>query len=60
MAYKSYTADLLKVLAEANGAKINKRFFDIIEELNKPKDNRSGEEIAAEVIEKCGLVVIDG
>lgn len=60
LAYKSYIADSLKVLSENTGRGINVRFIDVLEKLNKPKDNRSGAEIAAEVIKKAGLAVIDG
>lgn len=57
MAFKSYVADGIKIISENMGRGINIRFIDVLESLNKPKDNRSGAEIAAEVIKKAGLAV---
>lgn len=56
-AYRSYTTDCMKVLTENTGRGVNLRFAEILENAKKPKDNRSGAEIAADVIKKCGLVV---
>ena len=53
-AYRSYTADLLKVIAESMGAEVNSRFVDIVD-LSHKEDTRSADEIALEVIEKAGL-----
>ncbi len=53
LAYKIYVTDALKALAN-----MNVRFYDIFPApQRKPKDNRSGAEIAADVIKRCGLVV---
>ena len=43
--------DCLKILTGANV-----RYADLIDD--KPKDTRSGEEIAADVIKKAGLKVV--
>lgn len=59
LAYKSYVADALQILSENTGRKINDRYIEVLEKLHKPKDNRSGIEIAEDVIKKAGLVVID-
>lgn len=59
LAYKSYVTDALQILSENTGRKIGIRYIEILEKLHKPKDNRSGAEIAADVIKKAGLVVID-
>ena len=55
LAYQVYTTDMLRVLAM--GAKIQsaKRYAELIN--HAPKDNRNGEEIAADVVAKCGLKV---
>ncbi|NCC84024.1 MAG: hypothetical protein EOM03_07845 [Clostridia bacterium] len=55
LAYQVYTTDMLRVIAM--GAKIQsaKRYAELIN--HAPKDTRSGEEIAADVIARCGLKV---
>lgn len=55
--FRSYTADCLKVLTENTGRGVNLRFMEVFENARRPKNNKSGEEIAADVIKKCGLVV---
>ena len=61
MAYRIYVTDCLRMISEntANffkGSYVQKRFADF---LQKPaKDNRTGEEIVADVVKKAGLVVI--
>ncbi len=52
LAYRIYMTDAMKALCN-----INLRYADILAHRRKPKDNRSGEEIAADVIKRCGLVV---
>ena len=58
--YRIYVTDCLRMIAE-NTAKLSKGsytaaiFYDIINP--KPKDERSGEEIAADIIKKAGLEV---
>jgi len=55
LAYQVYTTDMLRVLAM--GAKIQsaKRYAELIN--HAPKDTQSGDEIAADVVERCGLKV---
>lgn len=50
MAFEVYVTDTLKTIAGAG-----ERYIDWIS--NKPVDNRSGAEIAADVIKKAGLRV---
>ena len=57
LAFKNYIADGLKVLTENTGRGLNNRFADILVQMHKPKDKRSGAEIAADVIKRSGLVV---
>lgn len=52
MLYKVYVTETLKILS---GVTVS--YTDLLEHRKKPKDNRSGSEIAADVIERCGLVV---
>ena len=61
VAYRIYVTDCLRMMAEntarfAKGTYVKKRYADF---LQKPaKDNRTGEEIVADVVKKAGLVVI--
>lgn len=50
--YRIYVTENLKALS---GMKVS--YTDFLEHRMKPKDKRSGAEIAADVIERCGLVV---
>ena len=52
LAYRIYMTDALKALGG-----LNIRYYDILARQRKPQDNRSGTEIAADVIKRCGLVV---
>ncbi len=59
-AYKIYVTDSLKSIAEntaryAGGGYPAIRYADLIEQ--KPHEEKSGEEIVADVIKKSGLVV---
>ena len=54
-AYRSYTCDVLKIIAEQAGATVNMRFVEMID--TTPKDERTADEIALEVIQKAGLIV---
>lgn len=59
--YRNYTAECLRVLTEntakyAGGNVVTVKYTDIVNQ--KPKDARTGEEIAADVIKKCGLKVV--
>ena len=61
LAYRIYVTDCLRMVTE-NTAKMSKgaytaaRFYDIINP--KPVDNRSGNEIAADIIKRAGIEVI--
>lgn len=50
-----YTADLLKAIAESVGATVNSRYSDLTD--FETKDERTGDEVAYEVITKLGLKV---
>ena len=61
LAYRIYVADCLRIISEntakiGGGSYITAKFFDIINP--KPVDNRSGEEIAADIIKRAGIEVI--
>lgn len=63
-AYRVYVTDSLMHLVNntqrfAGGVAINSRYADIIEKnfSGKPKDDRSGEEIVADIVKKAGLEV---
>ena len=47
---------MLKGLAEANGLTVNGRYLDLIDFKNK-NDARTGDEIAIDIIKRCGLKV---
>lgn len=51
MAYKIYISDTL--YHQAQNQRLTVRFIDILDQ--KPIDNRSGDEIALDVIQKAGL-----
>lgn len=53
--FRSYISDLLKAMAESNGVVVNYRYAEII--LPKAKDNRTGDEVALDVIKRAGLKV---
>lgn len=60
LAYKVYVSDTLRLISEntakfSGGSYMKQRWFDFVQD--KPKDTRSGNEIAAEVIKKAGLEV---
>ena len=59
-AYRIYVTDALRIVAEntaryAGGNYIKTRYADIIKP--KKQDNRTCEEITADIIARCGLVV---
>lgn len=59
-AYRIYVTDALRIMAEntaryAGGNYIKARYADIIEP--KKQDNRTCEEITADVVARCELVV---
>lgn len=55
-ACRIYMADCLQLILERCGGVVVERFADILHP--KPQDRRSGDEIAAEVIQKAGIEVI--
>ena len=57
MAYELYSADMLRVIGETMGVKVSKKFADIVMPEMLQQDTRSGDEIAADVIRRLGLVV---
>ena len=61
LAYRIYVTDCLRMETEntakmSQGAYTAARFYDIIN--HKPVDNRSGNEIAADIIKRAGIEVI--
>ena len=55
-AYRVYTTDCLKLIAENTGnISLKLRYYDIINP--KKADNRTGDEIVADIIKRAGLVV---
>ena len=61
LAYRIYVADCLRMATEntakmSQGAYTAARFYDIINP--KPVDDRSGNEIAADIIKRAGIEVI--
>lgn len=59
--YRAYVTDALKIIAEntakyAGGSHPKVRYIDLVDP--KPKDTRSGAEIAADVIKKAGLTLV--
>lgn len=59
-AYRIYVTDALRIVGEntarfASGNYIKARYADIIEP--KKQDNRTGDEIVADIIKRAGLVV---
>lgn len=58
--YRIYVTDALRIVAEntakyAGGNYIKARYIEVIEP--KQQDNRSCEEITADIVARCGLVV---
>ena len=56
LAYRVYTTDTLRLIAQGTRSYPQKRYAELIE--HAPRDTRSGDEIASDVILKCGLKVI--
>ena len=61
LAYRIYIADCLRIISEntakmGGGSYITVKLADIINP--KPVDNRTGEEIAADIIKQAGIEVI--
>lgn len=62
LAYRIYVTDCLRIISEntakmCGGSYITAKFSDIIN--TKPVDNRTGEEIAADIIKRAGIEVIE-
>lgn len=60
-AFKIYTTECLRIITENTakmvcGSCVSVSFADIIDP--KPVDNRTGEEIVAEIVKKAGLEVV--
>ena len=54
--YRVYVTDCLKLIAENTGnISLKLRYYDIINP--KKADNRTGDEIVADIIKRAGLVV---
>ena len=61
LAYRIYVCDCLRIISEntakmGGGSYITAKLSDIINP--KPADNRTGEEIAADIIKRAGIEVI--
>ena len=61
LAYRIYVTDCLRMVAKntsimSQGTYMESRFYDTINP--KPVDNRTGEEIAADIIKQAGIEVI--
>ena len=55
LSYRIYTTDMLRTMAMGLKYQSVQRYAELID--HAPKDERSGEEIAADVISRCGLKV---
>lgn len=55
-AFRLYVTDTLYY--SARGQILNQRYADLINIKTEAKDNRSGDEIAADIIKRAGLVVV--
>ena len=61
LAYRIYVTDCLRIISEnaaklCGGSYMKVKFADIINP--KPVDNRTGEEIAADIIKRAGIEVV--
>ena len=62
LAYRIYVSECLRIISKntakmGGGEFVERKFSDIINP--KPKDERSGEEIVADIIERAGIEVIE-
>lgn len=55
LSYRIYTTDMLRTMAMGMKYQSVQRYAELID--HAPKDARSGDEIAADVIQRCGLKV---
>ena len=51
--YRIYTSDMLRTMAMGMRIQSVPRYVELLD--YKPQETRSGEEIAADVIQRCGL-----
>lgn len=63
--YRIYITDCLQLIAEntakrVEGQYLTKRYVDIVDGTAQAEDNRSGDEIAADVIQRLGLSFSEG
>ena len=61
LAYRIYVSECLRIIGEntakvCGGSYITAKFEEIISQ--KPDDNRTGEELAADIIKRAGIEVI--
>ena len=56
MAYRIYVTETQRILAKGMGCEIDS-FTDMLETVEHP-DNRTGDEIAADIIKKMGIKVV--
>lgn len=59
-AYRIYVTDALRLVAEntakfVGGRSIERRYIDVVEP--KKQDNRTCEEITADIVARCGLTI---
>lgn len=57
--YRGYVSDCLYTICAWSGNKLRKRYFDLVNPDAEPVDNRSGEEIAKERLERFGIKVVN-
>ena len=55
LSYRIYTTDMLRTMAMGMKYQSVQRYAELID--HAPKDERSGEEIVADVVQRCGLKV---
>jgi hypothetical protein len=53
LSYRIYTTDMLRTMAMGMKYQSVQRYAELID--HAPQDTRSGDEIAADVIQRCGL-----
>lgn len=51
--YRVYSSDMLKAMTESMGKSVSMRYSELFEK----RDERSGDEIAADVLTRMGVVV---
>ena len=56
-AYRIYVTDNLRIIGKNTGTYMDKRYYDMVNP--KIQDNRTGEEIVADVLSRAGIEVIN-